>query len=295
MAKSVIAIVKGGLGNQLFIYAAARALALRGGRKLYLDTVRGYSADSFGRSYRLDRFPIDAESMPEEWRVAPALKHPWHKVVRAFSRFLPRDRRGYVAEKRGRGAEQLVDLASKRERVTLLGYWQDEAYFAGQAEAIRRELRPPAPVDERNLGLGEEMAGEESIFLHVRRVRYNPRLGADYYQAAIDLLRGGSPPRRFYVLGDDLEWPLANLNFHGDEVRYVDHNGGNEIADLWLMTRCRHAIVANSSFSWWGAWLGERREGRKVCFPEAPGWPIRAACGWTPVRNRLFTENSCAS
>lgn len=295
MGKSVIGIVKGGLGNQLFIYAAARALALRAGRKLYLDTVRGYTGDGFGRSYRLDRFAIEAEPMPEAWRIAPSLRHPRHKLVRALSRFLPRDWRGYIAEKRGRGPEQLIGLAPMRERVTLLGYWQDEAYFAGHAEAIRRELTPAAPVDERNLRLGEEMAGTESVFLHVRRVRYNPCLGADYYQEAIDRVRGALPARRFYVLGDDLEWPRANLNFHGDEVRYVDHNDGNEIADLWLMTRCRHAIAANSSFSWWGAWLGERGEGRLVCFPMEPGWPVRAACGWTPVRNRLFTENSCAS
>jgi hypothetical protein len=292
MEKSVIGIVKGGLGNQFFIYAAARALALRTGRKLYLDTVRGYIGDAFGRSYRLDRFPIQAELMPESWRVAPSLRHLRHKLVRALSRFLPRDLRGYIAEKRRLGPEQLIQLKPKRERVTLLGYWQDEAYFAGQAEAIRRELTPTAPVDERNLRLGLEMAGTDSVFLHVRRVRYTPCLGADYYQEAIDRVRSALPARHFYVLGDDLEWPRSNLNFHGDEVHYIDHNYDNEIADLWLMTRCRHAIAANSSFSWWGAWLGEPREGRLVFFPSEPGLPVHAARSWKTVRNRLFVNNS---
>ena len=91
MPKAVITIIKGGLGNQLFIYAAARALALRTGRTLYLDTRRGYSGDSYERSYRLNQFPIVAESMPEQWRIAPHLKHPRHKLIRAVSKLLPRN------------------------------------------------------------------------------------------------------------------------------------------------------------------------------------------------------------
>jgi hypothetical protein len=284
---AVIAIVKGGLGNQLFIYAAARALALRTGRTLYLDTLRGYTHDTYERSYRLDRFPIQAKSMPEAWRVAPTLKHPRHKLIRAFNKFLPGDQRGYLAERHPLGAEQLTELQPVRERVTLLGYWQAEDYFREQAEAIRRELSPPVPMDACNRELGAEMATCESVFLHVRRVRYNPKLDDCYYQKAIDEVRGSLLNPRFYLFGDDLDWPRERLNFGGSEVQSVAHNAGDELADMWLMKQCRHAVVANSSFSWWGAWLATPNENRKVYAPADPGWPIKPASGWRLLQNAL--------
>jgi len=256
--RAVIAIVKGGLGNQMFIYAAARALALRTGRSLWLDSRRGFASDRYGRDFRLDRFDHAAREIPEAWRVAPTLRHPRHKWIRAWSKLLPRDVRAYIAERRGRGADQLTDLRPWRRRVTLLGYWQDEAYFADEAAAIGRELSPPAPIDARNLALGEEIGDESAVFLHVRRRNYPELLPADYYQRAIDFHHARTPRPRFYLFGDDPGWPAECLDFHGSPVTAVDWNERDEIADLWLMSRCRHAITANSSFSWWGAWLGPR-------------------------------------
>jgi len=282
MSRAIIAIVKGGLGNQLFIYAAARALAMRTSRELFLDNKRGYEADSFGRNYRLGNFPIQAKVMPEEWRVAPALKDPRHKLIRAINRLLPRNQRSYLAEKRSQGSSQLTVLTPVRERVTLLGYWQSEDYFYDQAGVVRRELAPPEPVDDRNRALGRVMLIGESVFLHVRRVRYSHLLDSGYYQAAIDAVKRKHTNARFYLFGDDLKWPRENLNFGNSEVSDVSHNHADELADLWLMTRCRHAIVANSSFSWWGAWLGEdyRTGSRLIFFPKTPGVPLSPADLW---------------
>lgn len=284
---SVVAIVKGGLGNQMFIYAAARALALRTGRRLYLDTRRGYLADGYGRSYRLDRFPIAAEEMPEDWRIAPTLRHWRHKLIRTANKCLPNDRRSYVAEKRARSPAQLTGLSPRPDRVTLHGYWQDEEYFVDHSESIRRELAVPEPSDGCNQEIARRMAATESAFLHVRRVLYSPLLERDYYQAAIDRLRAERPTVVFYLFGDDLEWPVKNLEFGVSEVVCIKGNPGDELADLWLMTRCRHAIMANSSFSWWGAWLGEAGADRLVFTPENPGVPVRPASGWLRVPNLL--------
>ena len=102
--------MKGGLGNQLFIYAAARALALRTGRRLYLDIWRGYTADTYGRSYRLDRFPIQAQVMPEAWRVATMLRHLRHKLIRVQNKLLQRNHRGYLSELNYLGTKQLTSL-----------------------------------------------------------------------------------------------------------------------------------------------------------------------------------------
>ena len=287
MSPAVIAIVKGGLGNQLFIYAAARALAWRTGRTLHLDTTRGYTNDDYGRSYRLNRFPIQVEPMREAWRIAAHLKHPRHKIVRALSKLLPRDQRTYLAEHRHAPPAQLTELKPRRKRITLLGYWQNEAYFADCADLLRRELAPPAPVDEQNLSCGERYGRGESVFLHFRRVRYWNLLGRDYYQGAIDAACARLDKPHFVLFGDDLNWPQQNLNFHGARVELITHNSADELADLWLMSRCRHAIVANSSFSWWGAWLGDAAANRIVFAPTQVGWDVVMPDRWQRIPNQI--------
>jgi hypothetical protein len=284
MAGVVIAIIKGGLGNQLFIYAAGRAFALRTGRRYFIDARRGYTHDSYGRGYRLDRFPIQAETMPEAWRVAPTLKHPRHKLLRAWNKLLPRDRRGYIAQRRDLPPEQLTALQPGPERVTLNGYWSDEAYFTDHAAAIRAELAVPAPDDARNLELGARFASAETVFVHARRVRYPVLLDADYYHKALAGIRERVADPRFVVFSDDPAWTRANLDFGGSPVEWIEHNTNDELADLWLMTRCRHAIIANSSFSWWGAWLGGAPDNkRNIYTPDHPSWLIRPAKGWQVI------------
>jgi len=291
MSSAVIAIVKGGLGNQLFIYAAARALALRTGRPLYLDTTRGYTKDDYGRSYRLDRFPLKAEPMPEAWRIAPTLKHPRHKIIRALNKLLPRDQRTYLGEHRNTPPTQLTALKPRRDRITLLGYWQNEAYFADHAARIRTELTPPTPNDEQNRALGEKFAACESVFFHFRRVRYWNLLGRDYYQAAIDGARAKLSKPHFVLFGDDLQWPQQQLDFRGASVELVTHNSSDELADLWLMSRCRHAVVANSSFSWWGAWLGDSAKSRLVFAPAEVGWDVVMCDRWQRITNTIEPES----
>ena len=279
--QAIIAIVKGGLGNQLFIYAAARALALRTGRNLYLDSKRGYTHDTFGRSYRLDNFPISAKPMPEPWRVAVTLKHPRHKLVRALNKLLPRDQRSYLAERHHLDATQLTSLSPCRDRITLLGYWQSEGYFADYAQTIRMELTLSPPLDIENRDLGDMMAETESVFLHIRRVRYSPLLDSSYYQRAINSLIDALDRPVFHVFGDDSAWARSCLDFHNAEVAFVAHNRDNELADLWLMGQCRHAITANSSFSWWGAWLGGPPGRDRLIFaPHEPGIAIRYPQSW---------------
>jgi hypothetical protein len=281
MERAVIAIVKGGLGNQLFIYAAARALALRSRRDLYLDIRRGYIADAYERSYRLDRFPIRAHEMPEAWMVAPSLRHFRHKCVRTMNNLFPRDHRSYLAENFDLGSGQLTSLNPSGDRVTLNGYWQSEGFFIGESKIIREELSPLAPGDEFNRRLGAEWAAQDSVFLHVRRVRYRKLLDRKYYQDAINSACLEAGAERFLVFGDDTPWALDVLDFNGRPAEAITHNCGDELADFWLMSRCRHAIVANSSFSWWAAWLGgEPSKLRHVWFPEHTGLRIQPANGW---------------
>lgn len=286
----VVTLVKGGLGNQLFCYAAARALALRLGRPLALDIITGYRRDDYGRSFRLGRFPIQAEVARPEWCLGGDT-HSWrHRLARNGNKLLPLARRSYLAEKRRHGVELLM-LAqpSPSRRVYLNGYWQDERFFEDAAGVIRAELEPPAPVTAGGLETLRRI-GEPgfSVMVHVRRVRYSPKLGADYYRSAVRQCLAVEPRARFFVFGDDLEWARTTIDFGGAPVEFVANQGADELEDFHLMTRCAGAIVANSSFSWWGAWLG--RTPKRVWTPAIPGFPLRPAAGWVSVENRLDAE-----
>ncbi|MDR1284075.1 MAG: alpha-1,2-fucosyltransferase [Opitutaceae bacterium] len=286
----IISIMKSGLGNQLFMYAAARAFALRTGRELLLDGKRGYQRDRYSRSYRMDRFPIAAREMPEPFRVAPGLRHPRHKLIRFWNKFRPLEKRTYLAESAQVTPEVLRRLVPLKPRVTLWGYWQDEEYFSDFAENIRRELAPPPPAaacaDNPDGTMAKQMRESRSVFVHLRRVRYPVLLASGYYQEAIDRVSACLEKPRFFVFGDAPDWARENLDFRRAPVSYVTHNNDNEIADLWLMTQCRHSIIANSSYSWWGAWLGAGQgleEGRLVFAPENPGMPKKYPSGWTLI------------
>jgi hypothetical protein len=284
MERVAIAIIKGGLGNQLFIYAAGRAFALRTGREYYVDDRRGYTHDHYGRTYRLNHFSIQAKTMPEEWRIAPSLKHLRHKAIRAWNKFLPKNWRNYITQRWDLPPTQLTQCRPSPARVTLNGYWQDEALFSDFADQIRQELTPRPPTDSLNLSIAEELQGDNTVFVHARRVRYPILLPAEYYRDALAGIRERITNPKFLVFSDDFQWARDHIDFMGSPVHWIEHNIEDEVSDLWLMTKCRHAIIANSSFSWWGAWLGGEATSDRVIFtPDHPQWTMRPAAGWRSI------------
>lgn len=279
MSQSVVAIIKGGLGNQLFSYAAARAYAERSSRELYLDDDSGFLRDGYGRSFRLNHFPITGKPAPARLRLGDP-KGFHHKWTRNWNKCLPSTRRSYVRETPELGADQLLDFESSAPAIHLNGYWQSEDYFNDQAEIIRRELTPPI----HSAKLEDELAQSPSVFVHVRRVRYSPALPRDYYSSSIAHMAEKLGNPAFEVFGDDLDWARTEIDFGEHPVRFHDSDDHDELRDYRLMSVCRHAIVANSSFSWWAAWI--RHDGQKiVCTPENPGWAVRPAAGWIPIRH----------
>ncbi len=280
----VVAIIKGGLGNQLFAYAGARAYSLRTRRQLYLDNESGFELDGYGRTFRLDRFPVVAEPAPASLRLGSprSFKHRW---VRGMDRLLPRILRCYFAERQGGEASDLLRFQSRRAVVYLNGYWQDPSCFESQALHLREELEPPTFETAADRKLEEEIAATESVFIHVRRNRYSPRLGAGYYASAISRASDTLTSPRFEVFGDDPEWAAENLDFGRLPVRF-HQPADDELRDFRLMAACQHAIVANSSFSWWAAWLRDHAR-KKVWTPAEPGWPVKPASSWIRIPNRL--------
>ena len=155
-----------------------------------------------------------------------------------------------------------------QDDVRLFGYWQSERYFVDHAAEIRDDFRFRVLPDDRNRALATRIAHTPAVSVHVRRGDYvtNPATKAvhgalplDYYHAAVDRIRESEPEPHFYVFSDDPDWCSANLDL-GGATTVVDHNRGRGSEDLRLMSLCSHHVIANSSFSWWGAWLNARED-----------------------------------
>ena len=264
----VIVRLEGGLGNQLFQYATGRTIALATGRDLLLDT-SAYREDRL-RSYQLDRFAIAARPLRRG-------DVPYLKLRRSrLGAILPRRSRVEIVREAFPARVPVWPEAPVDDAGTpyLIGYWQSERYFAPIADTIRREVRVNAAPEGRNARLLDEIAASDAVAIHVRRGDYvsNPAAtayhglcGLDYYRAAIRRLAGSVPRPHCFVFSDDLDWVRANLDT-GHPTTFVGHNTDTPWEDLRLMAACRHFIVANSSFSWWGAWLGEW-PGKQVIAP----------------------------
>ena len=250
----IVVALTGGLGNQLFQYATARALALRRGVPVGLD--RRWYAGRSGRSYALDPFAIRSE--PVDPRLLP------FRDGKILGRLLA-GRGGRLRVFRERGLAFDPAVLDLPDGTYLRGVFQSEHYFADHEAALRQDLAFANPPDADNRAMLAEIGDSLSVSLHVRRGDYvsNPTIAGvhgttalDYYARAAELVaeRAGGDPLVF-VFSDDPAWAAANLKL-GLRLRIVDHNGSDRAAeDLRLMAACRHHILANSSFSWWGAWL----------------------------------------
>jgi len=267
----VIAKVTGGLGNQLFIYAAAKRLSVINDVSLKLDTSSAYEKDGYNRSYSLNHFRLNAEYASNEDVYKLDLGN--RKNLRYhLNKILPFRYKCFIRE------NKLFDphLLSLKiaDKVYLDGYWQDENYFKDIETTIRKDFEIISPHDHINIELAKEMSKTNAICLHARRLKYEHLLSAEYYDLAIKHIVKKVPNPHFYCFSDNIEWIKNNLIIDCP-VTYVSHNEeSKDYEDLWLMTRCKHYIIANSTFSWWGAWLNP--DASKIII--APkNWGYRAA------------------
>ena len=257
----IIVRLFGGLGNQLFQYAAGRRLSLMHDTTLKLD------ANHFQyhklRSYELEPFCIQQEfaTAEEIMELKGTAKRGLARI--AFSvgqKVRPYYRRSIFCEARS-GRLDLNILKTCRN-VYLDGYWQSEKYFADIKDVIRREFVVKYEFDSQNREMANRIAETESVSIHVRRGDYvsipetnMPLCGLDYYARCVKVISKMVPDPHFYVFSDDREWIVENLRFDY-ATTFVTHNDVNKgYEDLRLMSMCKHDIIANSSFSWWGAWL----------------------------------------
>jgi hypothetical protein len=159
-------------------------------------------------------------------------------------------------------------------QVYLDGYWQNEIYFKDIESVIRHDLKIVTPHDPDNIALAKEISAANAVCLHARRIRYEHLLSARYYELAIQHITRVVPNPHFFCFADDMEWVRTNIPMNWP-ITYITHNPqSKDYEELWLMKQCKHFIIANSTFSWWGAWLNADPY-KIVIAPE--NWGYRAA------------------
>lgn len=258
-------LLLGRTGNNLFQYAIGRVLAEKHQVPLVLDG-SWFNETSWREVSHFLRLPLKAQvrrhpSLPSRALRKIAGRHYWQY-------------RG-VPVLREPDADQRFDPAflDAPADCMLFGYFQSPLYFASMAAEIRAEmfgLLDGGVVIET--GLADKIAAPGSVAVHVRRTDFlkipaHLVCGADYYRRSMETMRGLVPGARFHIFSDDPEWCRATFTEPDQEVIHVPRMAANPLHDLLLMSRAPHHIIANSSYSWWVAWLGEK-PGQQVMLPD---------------------------
>lgn len=268
----VIVRLLGGLGNQMFQYAFGRSMSILHKRELKFDLgfYRNQNAKWALRTYDLDNFNIQISSATDK-ELRPFKKYlqqnPISKLLRRVSSVIPVRLKSYIFEPYGQNFsfdKRLLE-AKFRLKVYLDGFWQTEKYFLGIEEIIRKDFTFKELPSETNRKMLEEIASVNSVAIHIRHGDNATKIAAhhgvlplEYYQtAAQELVKTVGEPH-FYIFSDDPAWAKDNLKLNYP-ASFVNHNGEEKHhEDLRLMAACKHQIIGNSTFSWWGAWLGKK-------------------------------------
>jgi len=271
--KIVFCRVKGGLGNQLFCYAAARRLALVNDAELVLDDVTGFCRDHiYQRFHQLDNFKIPCRKATATERMEPFERYR-RGLLKLSSRKQPFEKKQYLEQEGIAFDERLLERKVSGS-LYLDGLWQSEKYFKDVEQTIREDLQIIPPDDGLNTQMAEAIRNTLSVALHVRWFSASNsadehNISTDYYQRAVDYMEAQLDQPHYFLFSDDPAAARGKLKLPEGRVTVVDHNQGDENAhaDLWLMSQCNHFITANSTFSWWGAWLSSF-DGKIILCPD---------------------------
>ncbi len=292
MQPKIIPCIHGGLGNQLFCYAAARRLALVNDAELLLDQVSGFVRDhEYKRFYQLDRFHIPCRKATARERLEP-FSTVRRYLKRRINQHRPFEKRQYIQQESVDFDPRLLQI-KPRGPVYLGGYWQSEGYFKDVEATIRQDLQIKPPTDTMNQTMAENIRNHTAVAVHVRFFDEPHTTGinnapSDYYTRAVAEMERHMPNNHYYIFSDRHDAARTRLSLPDDRITLVAHNHGDEhaYADLWLMTLCKHFIIANSTFSWWGAWLAKNTRKNII----APGFEMRQGKMWWGFKGLLPEE-----
>lgn len=251
----IIVKLQGGLGNQLFQFAIGKYLSVKNNDTLIFDNSFLNITDATGytlRNYELGIFPIVSVIQNEEKYFG---KTRWSRIRAKFARIK------YVGERSFKFMPEILDLSGN---LYLEGFWQTEKYFLSIENSIKKDLTFLPSLNVVNAKIAQQINLCNAVSIHIRRTdyvgegvvaTYHNLCSLTYYYDAIELIVKTVPDAVFFLFSDDIEWVKQNLLILFPHY-FIDHNHVNEsYVDMQLMSMCKHHIIANSSFSWWGAWL----------------------------------------
>jgi hypothetical protein len=255
----IIIRLSDGLGNQMFQYAAGRRLAHIHTTDLYLD-LTSFSSNSV-RNYRLDKFRIHAKiASPDLLKQVPISFSDTIRI--GIKNWYTHEAGFHIVREPSFAFDKMV--LSLPDRVCLEGFWQSEKYFQDIRGIINQEFCFKKDPDDANQRLIEHIQTTESVSLHIRRGDYvsipannsvHGTCSLDYYRIALESLTKTVKRPHIFIFSDDPEWVRKNFNLAHPSTLVEINGTKQDYEDLRLMSLCNHHIIANSTFSWWGAWL----------------------------------------
>lgn len=255
----IIVNLKGGLGNQMFQYALGRNLAKKNNDQLKLYTGGLTRANEVGDIYRpfsLEKFNIQKDiSSKEETRK---LKYPYG-ILSKLWRFISLQ---VLKINKTIWNPKVMD---KTGDIFLDGYWQSPRYFSEIRPTLLKEFSLKNPLSTSGQKYLSDIQNTESVAVHIRRGDYanNPQVlrefgvcSPNYYEKAVAKIQEAHANAQFFIFSDDIDWVKNNLKISAS-VTYVEDPSLSDADELYLMSQAKHNIIANSSFSWWSAWLND--------------------------------------
>jgi len=263
----------GGLGNQMFQYALGRSISIKRQIPFALDISQ---FDEYKlRTYRLSSFNI-VENFASKDQISDIRLNLASRLRLKLKRLhiLPDYKLNYIIEEYKKYYTYDPNIFSIDENAYLEGYWQSEKYFQEIKNIIQDDFTIKNDLDKTTKNTLRLIQNSDSVNLHIRRGDYvtNPifnkvhgTCSLDYYYKAIDLIASNVKKPHFFIFSDDIQWVKQNVDIDYP-TNYVSDAQNEDYIDLTLMSHCQHHIIANSSFSWWGAWLAKNPD-KIVCAP----------------------------
>lgn len=255
----IIIKIIGGLGNQMFQYSFYKSLQSKG-INVYAD-LSDFEDYPLHNGYELKRIFNLSVKTPNNFILNLFKPNQRNWIFRKLKRILNLKKTYRIEENELRFDASFLSNSNHY----YAGYWQNEGYFQKIAGQIRQNFKFPEIEGIENHAVMLQIKETESVALHVRRGDYlkDPLLGnicnLEYYEQAILNINSKIKDAQFFVFSDDIAWCRQNLKLKN--ATYIDWNKGiNSYIDMQLMSNCKHNIIANSSFSWWGAWLNNNND-----------------------------------
>lgn len=248
----------------MFQYACGRTVAANAGTELLLDETALLNGQKNGmitpRHYELGIFVLDS-------KLATAIQRgqffPENLVNKALRKIL---KTNPVINENSFAYNDL--LLKKTSNAFLRGYWQSEKYFQRKENMIRKDFKFSANKNELTIAWAAKIKNSNAVSVHIRRGDYAENehtknfhglLELSYYEKAMTTIEKNLKDPVYYFFSDDAAWVKKEILKHNKNYFSIDHNTGEDSwQDMYLMSCCKHHIIANSSFSWWGAWLNNR-------------------------------------